>query len=75
MCWTNRIVWERMGNTMKRFEAPVMSVDRLDTAEVIATSSGCWEAHECKNCYCGVVDCDDTWSCNKVICAGVFSPN
>ena len=57
---------------MKKFEAPVMSIDKLDPTEVIATS-GCPEAHSCKGCYCAIVDCDSAWSCNDVICAGVYN--
>lgn len=53
---------------MRKFEAPLMNVVRLDPDGVISASS-CFEAFACKECYCSVVQCgNDTYTCTGLVC-------
>lgn len=52
---------------MRKFEMPMMEIQRL-TSEDVFTASGCTvEALGCYSCYCIGVDCDD-FSCSSHDC-------
>ena len=54
---------------MKKFNVPVMDVQKLDPEGVIATSS-CEVCNTvgCIACYCGVVDCETGYTCDSRVC-------
>ena len=58
------------GTKMKVFEKPVMDVQRLDAEEIMSTSV-CFEAFECKSCYCSAVTCDPVYTCTGLSCPGL----
>jgi len=53
---------------MKRFEAPVMDVQRLDPDEAITTSCGVCNSVGCIRCYCGTVSCSPVYTCTSLEC-------
>ncbi|MBR0228357.1 MAG: hypothetical protein IJQ62_08410 [Clostridia bacterium] len=45
---------------MKKFEVPMMDIQRFDTEDIIYTSKVCAvEAFNCPSCYCVAVDCGE----------------
>lgn len=53
---------------MKRFEAPVMDIQRLDPEDAIATSCQVCNTVGCIACYCGVVSCTPPYNCDSRVC-------
>ena len=57
---------------MKKFEAPMMDIQRLDAEDVIATSRVCAvEAYNCESCYCVAVDCG-IFTCDANDCGDCY---
>ena len=57
---------------MKKFEVPMMNIQRLDAEDVIATSTVCAvEAFHCASCYCVAVDCG-SFTCGDNECSGCY---
>ena len=55
---------------MKKFEAPRMSVLKLEMEDVMRTSGMCMvEADACTACYCETVQCDSSYVCSGQVCA------
>ncbi len=55
-------------NSMKKFEIPMIHVQRLE-ADYIITGSECMvEADACLKCYCSGVTCDGTYTCDGFLC-------
>jgi hypothetical protein len=52
---------------MKKFEKPVMMIQKLDPEGVIGTSS-CFEKFACTSCYCQTVQCGGTYECIGLVC-------
>ena len=52
---------------MKKFMAPVMTVQRLEIEEIV-TQSGCWEAYDCEECYNDAVICGPGYNCSGLVC-------
>ena len=52
---------------MKKFLAPEMNVQRLDSEGIINTSS-CFERFACTDCYCQTVQCGGTYECTGLVC-------
>ena len=54
---------------MKKFNVPVVDVQRLDLEGIIATSS-CQVCNTvgCIDCYCGVVECEGVYTCDSRNC-------
>lgn len=54
---------------MKKFDAPVMDIQRLDLDGIISTSS-CQVCNTvgCIDCYCGVVACTPPYNCDSRNC-------
>lgn len=55
---------------MKMFNMPEMNVQRLEAENVMSTSS-CFEAFECKSCYCSAVTCQEGYVCTGLSCPGL----
>ena len=53
---------------MKRFEAPVMSIQKLVSEEIVRTS-GCFEIFACEDCYCTAVQCESGYVCDGLKCS------
>ena len=54
---------------MKRFEAPIMNIQKLANEEIIRTSVGCMvESLACLDCYCTSVQCSGTYVCEGLRC-------
>ena len=45
---------------MKKFEAPMMDIQRFDSEEIIAASGCTVKALGCTSCYCVAVTCEHT---------------
>jgi len=54
---------------MKKFETPMMDIQRFNTEDTISTSGCTVEALGCVGCYCIGVDCDNTYSAD---CSGCY---
>jgi hypothetical protein len=52
---------------MKRFETPMMEIQRLSTEDIF-TNSCTVEALGCTSCYCVAVTCDD-YTCSSHQCS------
>ncbi len=52
---------------MKKFETPRMRVLKLELNDVMRTS-GCFETHACKECYCSLVGGCPPWTCEGLSC-------
>lgn len=52
---------------MKRFEAPVMRIQKLVSEEIVRTSS-CFEIFACEDCYCTMVQCEAGYVCDGLKC-------
>ena len=59
---------------MRRFEAPKMTVQKLEPEKIIR-SSGCWESFDCKSCYADVVICTGGFQCTGLDCPCLGSLN
>ena len=55
---------------MKKFVRPEINIQRLEKENVMSTSS-CFEAFECKKCYCSAVTCDPVYDCSGLSCPGL----
>lgn len=55
---------------MKKFTTPEINIQKLESESVMATSV-CFEAFECKECYCGMVQCGGTYDCTGLTCPGL----
>lgn len=53
---------------MKRFDTPVMSVQKLSTETIITGSSCLVEVQACLDCYCVGVTCDSSYVCTSQVC-------
>lgn len=53
---------------MKRFNIPVIEIQRLDPEEIIEGKSVCFEKYACKECYCAAVQCGGTYLCTGLVC-------
>ena len=53
---------------MKRFDVPVMKIQKLESEEIMRTSTGCFESFACKECYCGIVQCGGSYECSGLVC-------
>lgn len=53
---------------MKKFETPVLDVQKLDMEGIIATSCQVCNTVGCLDCYCGSVTCDPPYSCDSRNC-------
>ena len=53
---------------MKKFEVPMMSIQRLGTEEIIRTSGCQVEVQACVSCYCTEVTCDSGYVCTSEVC-------
>lgn len=57
---------------MKKFETPEMIVQKFEPEIIIeGSSSSCFETFECKDCYCGLVQCPTGYSCKGLVCPGL----
>ena len=63
----NNMLGNLEGEKMRKFETPVMSIQKLVSEEIVRTSS-CFEAHDCLSCYCVAVTCDGTYECIGLNC-------
>ena len=52
---------------MKKFEIPMMDIQRFDAEEAISTST-CYQSFACKDCYCTAVGCSWPYECNSLNC-------
>ena len=54
---------------MKRFDTPVIDVQRINPDGVIATST-CQVCNTvgCIECYCGFVTCEGNYTCDSRVC-------
>lgn len=52
---------------MKKFDTPVMIIQKFGTEEIIRTST-CFEIFACLDCYCTSVTCDGTYICEAQNC-------
>jgi len=52
---------------MKKFEAPVITVQKLEP-EFIMAASNCFEEDACTECYCGLVQCGGKYECVGLVC-------
>lgn len=57
------------GRIMKKFETPMMDIQRFNAEDTISTSGCSVEAFDCSGCYCVRVDCDETYTPE---CSGCF---
>lgn len=53
---------------MRNFKAPYMNIQRLEKEEVLVTSTGCFEAFACTECYCSAVQCPNGYTCTGLVC-------
>ncbi len=53
---------------MKKFEVPMMSIQKLDSENIIRTSGNCFETFACTECYCELVQCGGTYECTGLRC-------
>ena len=54
---------------MKKFEFPVMSIQKLDAEDFMRTSTpSCFETFACTECYCGMVQCASGYECSGLVC-------
>ncbi len=52
---------------MKAFKTPRMTLCRLETEELMRSST-CFEIFACVDCYCTKVVCDDVYVCDGLNC-------
>lgn len=53
---------------MKKFEVPTINIQKL-VSENILTGSSCFEKFACTECYCSLVQCNQTkYSCTGLVC-------
>lgn len=56
---------------MKKFEIPMMRVQRLEPENIMRTSN-CFESFDCKECYCRAVQCGGTFVCDGLVCPCLY---
>ena len=53
---------------MKRFEKPIMIIQRLERDEILRTSGCMVEAVACISCYASAVECPSGFTCSSLVC-------
>ena len=58
---------------MKKFQVPMMDIQRFDAEEAIFTSTTCQQSFACEDCYCTSVGCAWPYDCNSLKCGTLAS--